>query len=125
MNCKSHKDCKQIQTKQHKKWEELSKDFRKLCQKKVKQLGSYLDLNQVVETEEIFKVGQLLQLAFDIEQNCQVFDDTIAHTRVNMAHSKHEHEKSKTEHSQRGIMGFFPEQNGEYEDDDLDENELE
>src|SRR5688500_5955647 len=74
-------------------WEETTKKFRELCDKRIEQLGHKIGAGNL-DPMELNACGQLLAIAFDMEQLSKVFDANVKHSQETMNHVKNQRNKA-------------------------------
>jgi hypothetical protein len=90
-------------------WEETSKAFRKLLDKRIEKLSLKLEVaSNDVLFQDLMGLGQTLQIAFDLEQSSKVFDSTINHSKRKMEREAKKADKEDKEEDSKGGMGFVP-----------------
>lgn len=111
-------------------WEEVTAKFRDLCVKQIEQTQAKISLNQV-QPADLISTGQLLQMAFDLEQISKVFDANVKHSIETMKHKKKQYQFEQEDYTSRGKVGFvspesityFDSDDEDFIDEDFDEDE--
>lgn len=100
-------------------WEDVTAQFRALCIKQIESTQAKVTLGQV-QPADLISTGQLLQMAFDLEQISKVFDANVKHSIETMRHKKKQYQFEQEDYTSRGKVGFVQLEDEFHEEDDFD-----